>query len=82
MGLVLQLVETGAESRTRSIDVTGISRPGDLRDIAGLGLTSSGAKQLLAGVQQVVVAAQARDQAALRPECASCGGRRRCHVKD
>ncbi len=80
MGLVLQLVETGAESLTRSIDVMEISRPSDLRDIANLGLTLLEAKQLLARVQQAVVAAQAREHAALRPECSGCGVR--CHVKD
>jgi len=80
MGLLLQLVETEAESRTRSVAVLEISRPANLRDIASLGLTLPEAKQLLARVQQAVVAAQARDHAALRPECASCGGR--CQVKD
>jgi len=80
MGLVLQLVETGADSRTRSVDVIEIARPSDLRDIANLGLTLPEAKQLVARVQQEVVAAQARDHAALRPDCSSCGGR--CHVKD
>jgi hypothetical protein len=34
MGLVLQLVETRTDSRTRSVDVMEISRPSDLRDIA------------------------------------------------
>jgi hypothetical protein len=34
----------------------------------------------LARVQQAVVAAQANDHAALRPDCSSCGGG--CHVKD
>ncbi len=85
MGLLLQLVETEAESRTRSVAVLEISRPENLRDIASrdiasLGLTLPEAKQLLARVQQAVVAAQARDHAALRPECANCGGR--CQVKD
>ena len=57
-----------------------ISRPNDLGDIANLGLTLPEAKQLLARVQQAVVAAQADDHAVLRPDCPSCGGR--CHVKD
>jgi len=52
MGLVLQLVETGADSRTRSVDVMEIARPSDLRDIANLGLTLPEAKQLVARVQQ------------------------------
>ena len=57
-----------------------ISRPNDLGLIANLGLTLAAAKQLLARVQQAVVAAQARDHAVLRPDCSSCGGK--CHVKD
>ena len=80
MGLVLQLVETQADSRTRSVDVVEVSRPSDLRDIANLGLTLPEAKQLLARVQQAVAAAQARDHAALRPACAGCGAR--CQLKD
>ncbi len=80
MGLVLQLVETRTDSQTRSVEVMEISRPGDLRDIADLGLTLPEAKRLLARVQQAVVAVQAREHAARRPACSSCGGR--CHVKD
>jgi hypothetical protein len=57
-----------------------ISRSGDLSDIAKLGLTLAEAKQLLARVQQAVVAAQAHDHAVVRPACPSCGGR--CHIKD
>ncbi len=80
MGLVLRLVETRPGSGTRSVDVREFSRPGNLRDIANLGLTLAKAKQRLARVQRAVVAVQARDHAALRPDCASCGGR--CQVKD
>src|SRR5438270_2256451 len=80
MRWVLQLVETGVDGRTRSVEVLEISRPNDLGEIANLGLTLPEAKQLLARVQQAVVAAQANDHAALRPDCSSCGGR--CHVKD
>ena len=80
MGLVLQLVETGADTRGRSIDLMEISRTRDLCDIANLGLMLSEAKQLLARVQQAVAAVQARDHAVLRPECSGC--RARCHVKD
>lgn len=50
MGLVLQLVETGADTRGRSIDLMEISRPRDFCDIANLGLTLPEAKQLLARV--------------------------------
>src|SRR3954453_23551791 len=80
MGGVRPLVETGADGRTRSVEVLEISRPNGLRDIASLGLTLPEAKQLLARVQQAVVAAQARDPAGLRPDCVACG--RRCHAKD
>src|SRR4051812_43113581 len=80
MGWVLRLVETGTDTRARSVDVMEISRPNDLRDLASLGLTLSEAKRLLARVQQAVVAAQARDHAGLRPDCAACGGS--CHAKD
>src|SRR3712207_9043329 len=64
---VLRLVETGTDTRAQSVDVMEIGRPNDLRDLANLGLTLSEAKQLLARVQQAVVAAQARDHADLRP---------------
>lgn len=57
-----------------------LSCPGDLRDIASLGLTLPEAKQILARVQQAVVAAQARDHALQRPECSHCG--ERCHTKE
>ena len=81
MGWVVQLVETGTDrSRARGVDVLEISRPSNLGDIANLGLTLPEAKRLLARVQQAVAAAQARDHAALRPDCSSCGGR--CHIKD
>src|SRR3954452_10196010 len=80
MGSMLRLVETGTDSRARSVDVLEISRPNDLGDIGNLGLTLPEAKQLLARVQQAVVAAQAHQHAVLRPDCSSCGGR--CHVKD
>ena len=86
MGLVLQLVETGAdrsETRERRIDLMEISRPRDLCNIANLGLTLPEAKQLLARVQQAGVAVQARDHAALRPACPGCAGPHqndsRCH---
>src|SRR5829696_5768192 len=74
------IARTPYDSRARSVDVMEISRPNDLGLIANLGLTLAEAKQLLARVQQAVVAAQARDHAVLRPDCSSCGGK--CHVKD
>ena len=57
-----------------------INRPGDLADIADLGLTLAEAKRLLAGVQREIVAAQARNHAVRRPDCSRCGGR--CRLKD
>lgn len=80
MGWILRLVETGIEGPVRSIDVLEIIRPRDLGDLADLGLTIAEGKQLLAQVQQAVVAAQSRDHAAWRPDCRTCGAV--CHVKD
>ncbi|MBV1800432.1 ISKra4 family transposase [Siccirubricoccus sp. G192] len=57
-----------------------IARPGDLTDLAGLGLTLAEGKRLLAGVQREVVAAQARLHAVRRPACRGCGAA--CRVKD
>src|SRR3954471_18034419 len=69
-----------ADGGTRSVALMALGRAGTLRDIAELGLTLPEAKQLLACVQQAVVAVQARDHATLRPDCASCGERFR--IKD
>lgn len=80
MGWVLRLVETGIEGRRCSVDVMTIDRPGDLGNLADLGLTHAEGKQLLARVQQEVVAAQSRDHAARRPPCRSCAAA--CQVKD
>jgi hypothetical protein len=57
-----------------------ISKPGDLGDIANLGLTLTQAKQLLARVQREITNAQARKHAARRPVC-PCRARV-CRVKD
>jgi len=57
-----------------------INRPGDLGDIANLGLTLAEAKRSLARVQQEIVAAQAKEHAVRRPDCSRCGGT--CRVKD
>jgi hypothetical protein len=57
-----------------------INKPDNLRDVAHLGLSLTEAKQLLANLQQEIVAAQARTHAVLRPDC-PCGGGVR-HVKD
>jgi hypothetical protein len=80
MGWVLRLVETETDGPSRDVDVMDIARRGAVGDIANLGLTLPEAKQLLARVQQVVVAAQTHDHAVSRPVCSSCGGA--CHIKD
>ena len=62
------------------IDVLDIRPLGSLGEIAKLGLTLAEAKQILARLQQAVVAVQADDHAVLRPDCSSCG--QAGHVKD
>src|SRR4051812_33403129 len=57
-----------------------ISRPDSLYDLASLGLTLDEGKQLLAGLQQQIVAAQARVHATRRPACQACGTA--CRMKD
>jgi len=61
------LVEIGVEGSGRSVDVMEISRPGDVGNLADLGLTLAQGKQLVALVQQEIIAAQSRDHAAQRP---------------
>ena len=80
MAWMLKLVKTGAEGEGPCTDVMEINRPGDLGDIASLGLTLAEAKRLLAGVQREIVAAQAREHAVRRPDCSRCGDM--CRVKD
>jgi hypothetical protein len=48
--------------------------------LADLGLTLADGRQLLAQIQQAVVAAESRDHAARRPPCRTCGTL--CQVKD
>jgi hypothetical protein len=73
---IVRLVKTGADSENQPVDVMTITRPDDLREIANLGLTLAEGKLLLAGLQQEIVAAQARSHAVRRPDCRSClGGR-------
>lgn len=76
----MQLVEWGADTRGCEVDLLEIDQPHALRDTANLGLTPPEANQILARIQQAVVAAQACDHALLRPVCARCGVE--CHVKD
>jgi hypothetical protein len=77
---IVGLVSIGAGGVEHSTDVLRIARPGDLTDLASLGLTLAEGKRLLAGIQQEIGAAQARVHAARRPECRSCGTA--CRMKD
>ena len=80
MAWIVRLVSTGAEGEEHSTDVLQIAGPGDLTDLASLGLTPAEGKRLLASVQRELVAAQARAHAVRRPECRSCDAA--CRVKD
>jgi hypothetical protein len=78
---VVRLAKIGADGEEQWVDVVRIARPGDLSDIANLGLTMAEAKLVLAGLQEEFVAGQAREHAVVcRPDCQTCGGV--CHVKD
>ena len=80
MAWIVRLVKIGAEGEKQSVDVMTINWPDDLHDIANLGLALAEGKLLLAGLQQEIVAAQARGHAARRPDCQRCG--LVCRVKD
>jgi hypothetical protein len=77
---IVRLVKTRADGGEQCADVMKINRPDDLCDIASLGLTLAEGKLLVAGIQQEIVSAQARDHAGQRPDCRSCSGV--CRVKD
>jgi hypothetical protein len=77
---ILRLVKIAADGEEPFADVMKINRPDGLDDIANLGLTVADGKQLLAGLQQEIVAAQARSHSVRRPACRNC--RDVCHVKD
>ena len=81
MAWIVKLVSIGAAGAERSTEVMRIARPDDLTDLATLGLTMAEGKQLLAGVQQELVAAQARRHAVRRPARRSCCSTT-CRVKD
>ena len=57
-----------------------IAKPDTLADLGGLGLSLAESKQLLAGIQREIIAAQARVQAVHRPQCRRCSTT--CRVKD
>jgi hypothetical protein len=77
---VLRLVKIGAEAEGQAVDIMEINRPGDLGDIADLGLTLAETKRLSARLQQEIVATQVSEHAARRPTCSRCGDA--CRVKD
>jgi hypothetical protein len=77
---IVRLVKIGADGEKQLVDVMTINRADALGDIATLGLTLAEGKLLLAGLQQQIVAAQAKEHAARRPDCRSCG--KACRVKD
>jgi hypothetical protein len=77
---IVRLVQIGADGEAPFVDVMTINRPDDLDDIANLGLTVADGKRVLAGLQQEIVAAQAKSHSVQRPECRSCSGV--CHLKD
>jgi hypothetical protein len=77
---IVRLVSTGPEGKEHSTDVMRITKSDNLADLANLGLTLAEGKLLLAGLQQEIVAAQARLHAVHRPECRGCG--KVCQVKD
>ena len=80
MTWMVRMVKIEADGEKQAIDVATITRPDGLVEIAHLGLTLADGKRLLAGLQQEIVAAQARDHAVRRPNCRSCG--EVCRVKD
>ena len=80
MAWIVRLVSIGAEGEEHSTDVMRIAKPDTLADLGTLGLSLAESKQLLAGIQREIVAAQARVHAVHRPECRGCGAA--CRVKD
>ncbi|MFC0387526.1 hypothetical protein [Muricoccus vinaceus] len=77
---IVKLVSIGAEDEEHSTEVMRIAKPGNLTDLASLGLTLAEGKRLLAGVQREIVAAQARVHAVHRPACRGCAASYR--IKD
>ena len=80
MAWIVRLVSIGAEGEEHSTAVMRIAKPDTLADLGTLGLSLAESKQLLAGIQREIVAAQARVHAVHRPECRGCGAA--CRVKD
>ena len=69
MAWIVKLVSIGAEGEEHSTDVMRIAKPDTLADLGTLGLSLAESKQLLAGIQREIVAAQARLHAMRRPAC-------------
>ena len=67
MRWVLGLVGTGIDGPSISVNIMEFDRRDCLEDITSLGLTLAEGKQLLALVQQEIVAAQVGNHAVLRP---------------
>lgn len=80
MKLVLSLVEPRIDGSSRIVDVLQIVGRRDPGNIAVLGVTLAQGKQLLALIQQEVVAVQCRELATRRPSCRTCAAV--CQVKD
>src|SRR3954462_5751575 len=57
-----------------------IAKPDTLADLGTLGPSLAESKQLLAGIQREIVAAEPRVHAVQRPACRGCGAA--CRVKD
>jgi hypothetical protein len=57
---IVKLASIGAAGDECSTEIMRIARPDDLTDLTILGMTLAEGKQLLAGVQQELVAAQSR----------------------
>jgi hypothetical protein len=67
MAWIVRLVKIGAGGEEQATDVLKIDRPGVIDDGASLGLTSTEATLLMAGLRREIVAAQARDDAVWCP---------------
>ena len=67
---IVRLVQVGADGEAPFVDVMTINRPDDLDDIANLGLTVADGKRVLAGLQQEIVAAQAKSHSVQRTQSA------------
>ena len=59
MAWIVRVVKIGVYREEQCDDVMKFRRPDDLADIVNLGLTEADGKQLLASLQQRMVAAQA-----------------------